>query len=419
MNSFSMRGWALFAALAGAALLTIGLTGALAATGPKFAFSGHAYGTTVIGNTVKSSPSFGASLGSGCSAKAGDSAHNAGLSVNAQPALTTGTIDNTVTASSGATSGSSTATSTVNAVSVLSDQIATASTIKAVSKVTFTVGSGFSFQNNSSVSSLTIMGKQVNTPAPNTRMDIQGLGYVIVNEQTRVVKSNFASQTVNMYHLYVTEQNNPFGLAVGTQVIVGHASTGISSSLGQGGPVTGSAYGTSGNVGTTVIAGKTAEVSVPCTGGSKTATVLSTSTPSAGTTGTVFTTAKATLAPLLTTVETTSTVDGVNLFGGRVKADQVKADAHGTYDGVTHKLSSSGSGFTNLRVNGQAMSNVQANTTIQLQNIGTLYLNRVSKGTKSISVKMIELVVTVPDNPLGLKLGTEYRVAVASAGFRD
>jgi hypothetical protein len=418
MKRFSLRGWAVLLALTGSAL-TIGLAAALAATGPKFAFSGHAYGTTVIGTTVKSSPSFGASLGAGCSAKAGDSAHNAGLSVNASPALTTGTIDNTVTAQSGANGGSTTATSTVNTASVLGGQVATATTIQAVSKVSYTVGSGFSFQNNSSVLSLNIMGHLVTTPAPNTRVDIPGLGYVIVNEQTRVVKPDFASQTVNMYHLYVSEQNNAFGLSVGTQVIVGHASAGISRSLGEGGPVTGGAYGTSGNVGSTVIAGKTAEVNIPCRGGSKTATVLSTSTPQLGSTGTVFTTGKSTLSASLTTAEATSTVSGVNLFGGRVKADQVKADAHGTYDGVTHNLSSSGSGFTNLRINGQAVPSPQVNTTIQLQNIGTLYLNRVSKGTKSITVKMIELVVTVPNNPLGLKLGSEFRVAVATAGFRD
>jgi hypothetical protein len=418
MKRFSMRGWAVLFALTGSAL-TIGLAGALAATGPKFAFAGHAYGTTVIGTTVKSSPSFPASLGAGCTTKSGDSAHNAGLTVNAQPALTTGTIDNTVTALSGANGGSSTATSTVNTASVLSGQVATASTIKAVSKVSYTVGSGFSFQNNSSVLSLNIMGHLVSTPAPNTRIDIPGLGYVIVNEQTRVVKPDFASQTVNMVHLYVTQLDNAFGLAVGTQVIVGHASAGISNSLGQGGPVAGGAFGTSGNVGSTVIAGKTAEVNIPCRGGSKTAQVLSTSTPQLGSTGTVFTTGKSTLTALLTTGEATSTVAGVNLFGGRVKADEVKADAHGTYDGVTHKFSSSGSGFTNLRVNGQAMPSPQVNTTIPLQNIGTLYLNRVSKGTKSITVKMIELVVTVPNNPLGLKLGTEFRVAVATAGFRD
>jgi hypothetical protein len=263
------------------------------------------------------------------------------------------------------------------------------------------------------------MGQQINVPAPNTRIDIPGLGYIIVNEQTRTVKSNVATQTVNMLHLYVTVPGNAFGLVSGTQVIVGHASAGISGSLGLGGPLTGSAYGSAANVGNTIIAGKTAEVNVPCLGGSKTATVLSTAIPGIGSTGTVFTTGKGTIGATVSTVETTSTVNGVKLFGGLVKADAVKADAHGTFDGVTHTFSASGSTFTNLRVNGQPVVNVQANAKIELQNIGTLYLNRVMKGTKSMTVRMIELVVTVSNNPLGLKLGSDVRVAVADVGFRD
>jgi hypothetical protein len=418
MKSHPTRGAALLAAIITAAFF-FAVVAAQAATALKFSFSGEAYGTSVTGSTIKSSPTFPASLGAGCSAKAGDIAHNSGLAVNVPPVLTTGTIDNTVAASAGLNGGSSTAKSSVQNVSLLGGTLATASAVNAVSKVSYTVGSGFSFSNNSSLLNLTILGLQVTAPAPNTRIDIPGLGYVIVNEQTRTVKSNFATQTVNMIHLYVTVPGNVFGLVSGTQVIVGHASAGISIPLGAGGPVSGGAYGSSANVGSTVIAGKTAEVSIPCLGGSKTGQVLSTTIPGIGFTGTVYTTAKATLSPTVTSAQATASVSTVNLLGGMIKADQVKADAHGTYDGVTHKLSDSGSAFTNLRVNGQDMTNVGINTTVTLQNIGTLYLHRVIKGTKSITVRMIELVVTVPNNPLGLKLGTNVRISVANVAFRD
>ncbi len=59
-------------------------------------------------------------------------------------------------------------------------------------------------------------------PAPNTRIDIANLGYVIVNEQKGTVSSSGASITVNAFDLYVTTANS-FGLPVGVRIIIAHS----------------------------------------------------------------------------------------------------------------------------------------------------------------------------------------------------
>ena len=67
-----------------------------------------------------------------------------------------------------------------------------------------------------------------NYPAPNTRIPILGLGYVILNEQSSNVSSSAASESVNGIHVYVT-QSNAFGLSVGAQIIIGHADARVTS----------------------------------------------------------------------------------------------------------------------------------------------------------------------------------------------
>jgi hypothetical protein len=136
-------------------------------------------------------------------------------------------------------------------------------------------------------------------------------------------------------------------------------------------------------------------------------------------TGSISDTAGIGINSSVSSAETTSTVQTVNLLGGIVTADLVKADAHGSYDGVTHHLNDSGSSFTNLKVNGQDMSNVAANTSVAISGVGTLWLHRVISTPKSVQVRMIELVVSNALNPFGLAVGTDIRVAFANVVFRD
>jgi hypothetical protein len=78
-----------------------------------------------------------------------------------------------------------------------------------------TSGSGFA--------GLKVLGLSLpNTVAANTRRDLPGIGYVILNQQTVPSTASSAAMVVNGMHLYVTTLNL-LGLGVGSEIIVAHA----------------------------------------------------------------------------------------------------------------------------------------------------------------------------------------------------
>ncbi len=80
----------------------------------------------------------------------------------------------------------------------------------------------------------------------------------------------------------------------------------------------------------------------------------------------------------------------------------IKADAHAAKnaDG-TFSLGDAGSRFGSMSVSGHPRigAKVTANTQVRISGLGTLYLHRVIHHPNSIEVRMIELVVTHPDQP--------------------
>jgi hypothetical protein len=104
-----------------------------------------------------------------------------------------------------------------------------------------------------------------------------------------------------------------------------------------------------------------------------------------------------------------------------VTADAVKADASAsTSDGATFDFSDSGSSFTHLSVSGHSeiKDNVLANTRVDIEGVGTLWLHRLIKSGNHIEVRMIEFVVT-QTNPLNLPVGSDIRVADAEASLHS
>lgn len=65
--------------------------------------------------------------------------------------------------------------------------------------------------------------------APNTRENLPGVGYAIVNEQYGSNDSSGATETVIGMDIYITVSNNSAGLPVGTRIIVSLASVSASS----------------------------------------------------------------------------------------------------------------------------------------------------------------------------------------------
>ncbi|MBD5653622.1 MAG: hypothetical protein IAI50_00385 [Candidatus Eremiobacteraeota bacterium] len=63
-------------------------------------------------------------------------------------------------------------------------------------------------------------------PLPNTRIDIAGLGYAILNEQSGSMSGTSAKQEVNAIHVFVTVVNS-FKLPINSTIVLGHSQAGV------------------------------------------------------------------------------------------------------------------------------------------------------------------------------------------------
>jgi hypothetical protein len=398
--------------LAGSVLATA--SPAAAAT-TETGFQGTAYGTQVnVGSVVTSGRSALAFLG--CTSTPGVTRTNTAASVGVPGVLTTGTI-NTGTASETTASGvASTSSSTIEHASLLGGLVS-ATAVKSVSTTgrnnstgAFSVSAAGTTFAGLSVAGVPISG----TPAPNTKLTLPGVGYIILNQQTSHVRNGSADLTVTGLRVVVT-LGTPLA-PVGTQIVVSSAESSL------GGPVAGLldglAYGANANVGSTVIAGEQFPQPLYCLGtdgNTDTNSAVSVLVPGILTSGTVADTAEGSAGATQVSGEVTSTVQGLNLLSGLVRATVVKADV--TASGKPPALGDHSS-FAGLSVAGfpGIGDNVPPNTSVPLAGIGTLWLHKVTKTAQSITVVMLQLDVTVAGNPLGLGAGTQVNVAYAQIG---
>lgn len=383
-------------------------------------FRAGAYGSyAFVGQTVKLGKTAPVGIGGGCgTAKVGASQTGTVLSVNALPIITTGLIN--TNANSSATAA--TATADVHQLNLLAGLIV-ADEVMAVS-TTSQSGTGLSSSAaGSNLVNLVVAGNSISsTPSPNTVINLPSFGRVVLNEQIPTSKAGSAGLTVNMIHVYITVSNS-LGIATNTQIIVADANSGLTVA---GGPavVDGTAYGTRVNVGTIIRSTPTAPVSVPCLGTNGkilTNSVASVNLSPLATSGTVTDTGEGNVTATAVQSQTSSTVQALNILNGTVKADVIQAGAAAwTTDGVNFSFSDNGSNFTNLQVAGhpEINANVAPNTRVSLSGLGTLWLHRVITTSNYIEVRMIELVVT-QQNVLGIQIGTDIRVADASASLHS
>lgn len=137
--------------------------------------------------------------------------------------------------------------------------------------------------------------------------------------------------------------------------------------------------------------------------------------------GTVQDTVVTTQTAAAITVQSSSTVQDVNVLHGLITASQIRAvvSSSGTKNGAQ---SSNNSYFLGLKVAGiPKTSSVAPNTTIQFAGLGYVILNEQngpfdSFAATSINITMIDLYVTTP-NLLGLDVGTRIVVAQAVSAF--
>jgi hypothetical protein len=393
-------------------------------------FSASAYGTyAFVGSTIVVGQTAPVSVGSGCGTAAVGVTHSGTVaSVTALPAIQTGAINT----SAASTTNSATATSDVHDIFLLGATklaaLIAADEVKAVS-TTSQDNTGF----HVSAAGSNLVNLRVGTtvfnavPAPNTTLLLlNGAVKVVLNEQivSNSSSSSMRGLTVNMIHVYVTADViiNNTTIKAGTQIIVAHAVSHLTQ-IGGPGSLDGTAFGTS--VSSAIIkSSQTAPASVGCQGNALIPkTQVGINVPNVLSSGTIQDTAQGSVTNSLSSAQTTSTVQSVNLLNGTIRADVVsdQANASTSPPGTTFNFSQSGS-FVSLlvTVNGVTTdyTNAGANTTVALSGIGTLYLHRVIQNTNSITVRMIELVLA-KGNVLGLPTGMDIIVCSSSASLHN
>lgn len=386
-------------------------TAALVST--QFAYQGDAYGTKVsVANKVTSGASAPVVLP--CDAMTGLHLTNTVASVTEAPLLSTGTVDTTADTS---VSPVETKTSAKVQNANLLTGVITASELRSVSSTSHDRSGFQTAAAGTSFTSLRVGGLDITgTVAPNTRINLIGFGYVVLNEQKAHVGTRTASLTVNAVHV-VVDQANALGVPVGTNVVVAHARSALRGPVA--GTLDGFAYGSRAKIGNAVTSGPSFRVILPCLGTNGNLKVndgLGISVPGVLATGATHNTSRGTINGTSAKGETTSTVDNANLLSGLVRGTAIRADAHSATDGSSFTFSDAGSSFGSLSVEGfpGIGADVPANTRLHIAGVGSLWLHRVLHTSNSIEVRMIELVVT-HDNTLGLPVGSDIRVSVAHA----
>jgi hypothetical protein len=135
-------------------------------------------------------------------------------------AITTGAVDNPTS--------SAQSSSELEQVNVLAGVI-TADVVTAIASSYRTAGGAASDANGSGFVNLVVNGVTLATDvAPNTQIDLPGVGYVVLNEQTRVGNGVSSSGiTVNMIHVYL-QGVSLLGVVTTTgEIIVGSANSAV------------------------------------------------------------------------------------------------------------------------------------------------------------------------------------------------
>ena len=424
LRTSNNRAWRISKPLVGALLLTL-LTAGESFAGsrqPPFhvqtvLYQASAYGVSAtLGDQVVVGPTALASLQQPCGTNLDNELVNGtAAGVNALP-LVQGGASNTSASSS--PSMTSQATADVVSINLLAGLIS-AQEIKAVSSTHFD-GTTFHLSSaGSSFTNLLIAGVPYNgTPAPNTQVDLAGLGRVVLNEQVSFINSKQGQLVVNMLHVYITV-TNPLGIPVGTEVVVSSATSGMVRAFAPA-IVTGTAFGTQVSVAGILNSSPSAPVSLPCYGTAGhllTNSVASVNLAGVLSSGTITNTAKSSLTFPYSIGEMTTRVEGLNLLGGLVTANIIYGQTDASINGVHGVFETAVGSFAGISVAGhpEITDNVPYNTSVNLAGLGTLYLKHIIRNfpnPNTTEIRMVELVVN-QNNSYGLPIGADVLIGDA------
>jgi hypothetical protein len=185
---------------------------------------GSAYGAKLhVGHILSVSPIAPVSVP--CEGDNGKVRTKSVVSLNLTGVATSGTVTDTAEGDVTESEAESQTTSTVEALNLLSSLV-TAQVILASAGASTTDGSTFTFTDNSAFTNLSVAGYSGigPNPAPNTQVDIAGLGTLWLH---RVIQTKDSIE-IRMVELQITQQNQ-YGLAIGTDLIIADAEASLHS----------------------------------------------------------------------------------------------------------------------------------------------------------------------------------------------
>lgn len=404
-----------------AALYSLSTTPARASSTFPAVTDGNAFGALLTvktsGHTKVISGPY-APAGLSCNTVSAQNSNTVG-SVGLGTTLSSGTVVDTVTSKHSNNAASIQSVSTVQGVSVLGGTI-TAQVIRAVATSSADRNGASSNADGSSFTGLTVLGVPVKVaPGPNTTVTLPGIGYVILNEQfSPKFDPSITGITVNMIHVFVTMQN-PFGLRIGTEIIVGHAEsvlevlpTTITVRADAFGLL---AHGFAGHL--RAVSGPWAPAAIGCGPGNDTTQVLGISSP-VGTTGNVVDKASGTESASGSQAQGQSDVASANLLSGLITADAIETIAAVQLNGSGGQRSGTMT-LVNATIAGMSIANNPApNTRVNIANLGYVIVNEQSGhangSSASQTVNGMHLFVTTA-NSYNLPIGATVIIAHAHA----
>ena len=212
---------------AGTQIIVSHAVSGLTVIGGPGSLDGTAFGTSINGTIIRSSPTAPASVG--CQGNAKVTNTLVGITVNGAPidpslvVLNSGTITDTAEGSVTASSSSSETTSTIQSVNLLNGTL-TATVITDQADASTTDGMTFNFSQSGSFASLSVSGHPEITADSTGKFTLAGIGTLYLH---RVIQTP-NSITVRMIEI-VLAPGNIFGLPTGEDIIVCSSSASLHS----------------------------------------------------------------------------------------------------------------------------------------------------------------------------------------------
>jgi hypothetical protein len=375
----------------------------------------YAYGNyaTTITSTNKTIIGPTAPVGSDCKPTPTTLTNSTGISLGSLGG--SGNVQTMITISDTATSATVVASSDVENLTILNGSIRSARIHVAVSSTATAAGATSS--NNTTFSGLSIAGQSISdTPAPDTRKELPGLGFVILNEQIGPVNGPDATSiSVNAIDVHLTV--GPFA---GTNIVIGHANS-SETRTAQPVVVNANAFGlyANGLAGPgSASYGPVSPVRIACTGGSDQNSTNGFTSPVLGKSGTVNSSAFGEITSSGATATSQSTISNLELLSFLITADKVTVIANANWNGIEGFRSGS-MRLLNGKAGGKVLpSSPLPNQRIDLPGIGFVIVNEQFGSSNSSgaveNVIAFDIHVT-QSNSAGLPINARIIVCSASA----